>query len=196
LEWLLPPTVAAAAEEDVSRVMDRFEPNTRVEVNGLTARPDLNGKSATVVKYVADRGRYHVKVDKGAEETYLRPANVSTKKVARLRKQAERMATAATALTEAEHAMHEALRGGGGAEAGEGVGGVTAAAAEDVLESGGPLRLAAVGTGGYRFRRFPGYSTSNGRRQFLSNRLSNRHIVPWCAKSDRLFTRVFRFEVR
>jgi len=38
--------------------------------------------------------------------------------------------------------------------------------------------------------------TSNGGRQFLSNRLSNRHIVPLYGKSARLFTRAFRFEVR
>jgi len=38
--------------------------------------------------------------------------------------------------------------------------------------------------------------TSNGGRQFLSNRRSNRHIVPLYGKSDRLFTRVFRFEER
>jgi hypothetical protein len=38
--------------------------------------------------------------------------------------------------------------------------------------------------------------TSNGGRQFLSNRRSNRHIVPLYGKSDRLFTGVFRFEER
>jgi hypothetical protein len=38
--------------------------------------------------------------------------------------------------------------------------------------------------------------TSNGGRQFLSNKLSNRNIIPLYGKSDRLFTRVFRFEER
>ena len=38
------------------------------------------------------------------------------------------------------------------------------------------------------------HSTSNGARQLLSNRRSNRHIVPLYGKSDRLFTGVFRFE--
>jgi len=37
---------------------------------------------------------------------------------------------------------------------------------------------------------------SNGGHQFLSNRWSNRHIVPLYSKSDRLLTRVFRFEER
>ena len=37
---------------------------------------------------------------------------------------------------------------------------------------------------------------SNGGRRFLSNRRSNRHIVPLHGKSDRLFTRVFRLEKR
>jgi hypothetical protein len=46
----------------------------------------------------------------------------------------------------------------------------------------------------------PGFAvfqgTSNGGRQFLSNRRSNPHIVPLYGKSDHPFTRVFRFEER
>jgi len=38
--------------------------------------------------------------------------------------------------------------------------------------------------------------TSNGSRQFLSNRRSNRRIVPLCGKSERLFSRVLRCEER
>jgi len=38
--------------------------------------------------------------------------------------------------------------------------------------------------------------TSNGGRQFLSNRRSNRHIVPLHGKSDRLFTRERKFAQR
>jgi hypothetical protein len=38
--------------------------------------------------------------------------------------------------------------------------------------------------------------TSIGGGQFLSNIRSNRHIVPLYGISDRLFTRVFRFEER
>jgi hypothetical protein len=38
--------------------------------------------------------------------------------------------------------------------------------------------------------------TSNGGRQFLSNRLSNRYIVPLYGKSNHLFTRFFQFEER
>jgi len=38
--------------------------------------------------------------------------------------------------------------------------------------------------------------TSRGGRQFLSNRRSIRHIVPLYGKSDRLLTRLVRFEER
>ena len=49
---------------------------------------------------------------------------------------------------------------------------------------------------GVHFAIFQG--TSNGGHQFLSNGRSNRHIEPLYGKSDRLFTRIFRFgfEVR
>ena len=45
-----------------------------------------------------------------------------------------------------------------------------------------------------RLRSFPGYL--RGGRQFLSNRLSNRHIVPLYGKSDGLFTRERKFAQR
>ena len=38
--------------------------------------------------------------------------------------------------------------------------------------------------------------TSNGGRQFLRNGRSNRHIVPFYGKSDRLFTQGLKFETR
>jgi hypothetical protein len=38
--------------------------------------------------------------------------------------------------------------------------------------------------------------TSNGGRQFLSDRRSNRHIVPLYGKSDSLFTRERKFAQR
>lgn len=56
---------------------DRLEPGTRVEVNGLETRADLNGKSAKIVGFVAERERYQVEVDKGGEQVYVKPANVS-----------------------------------------------------------------------------------------------------------------------
>ena len=45
---------------------------TVVEVAGLKARPDLNGKVASVVAYAADRERYQVRMRDGGEELYLR----------------------------------------------------------------------------------------------------------------------------
>ncbi len=56
--------------------MDRpMESGTFVEIHGLKARPDLNGKRAAVVSYASDRERYQVKVA-GGEELYLKPVNL------------------------------------------------------------------------------------------------------------------------
>ena len=49
-------------------------------------------------------------------------------------------------------------------------------------------------------RGVPGFAgfecTSNGGRQFLRKKRSNRHIVPLYGKSDRLFTQGLKFETR
>ena len=50
---------------------------TVVEVAGLKARPDLNGKVASVVAYAADRERYQVRMRDGGEELYLREVNLN-----------------------------------------------------------------------------------------------------------------------
>jgi len=59
-----------------------LEPGTRVTVDGLQARPDLNRQCGVVVDYAPDRQRYRVKMDAhgeaaAGEEMYLRPANLS-----------------------------------------------------------------------------------------------------------------------
>ena len=60
-----------------------MEPGTRVTVDGLQARPDLNRQCGVVVDYAPDRQRYRVKMDAhgaaaaAGEEMYLRPANLS-----------------------------------------------------------------------------------------------------------------------
>ena len=57
--------------------MALLEAGTAVTVNGLKARPDLNGKTANIVAYVPERERYHLTMDEGEqEELYLKPANV------------------------------------------------------------------------------------------------------------------------
>ena len=48
---------------------------TFVQIQGLVARPDLNGMRAEVVAFISDRKRYQVKVD-GGEELYLKPVNL------------------------------------------------------------------------------------------------------------------------
>jgi hypothetical protein len=67
-------------------------------------------------------------------------------------------------------------------------------------------RLSSTGFNGrFHFQLVPLHHGRAGRaargasrqgRQFLSNRWSNRHMVPLYGKSDRLLTRVFRFEER
>ena len=57
--------------------MALLEAGTAVTVNGLKARPDLNGKTAKIVAYVPERERYHLTMDDGEqEELYLKPSNV------------------------------------------------------------------------------------------------------------------------
>ena len=59
-----------------------MEPGTSVEIGGLKARPDLNGKRASVVQYASDRERYQVRVVECGEELYLKPVNVKATPVA------------------------------------------------------------------------------------------------------------------
>jgi len=59
-----------------------LQPGTRVTVDGLRARPDLNRQCGVVVDYAADRQRYRIKMDAHSEqapgeEMYLRPANLT-----------------------------------------------------------------------------------------------------------------------
>ena len=49
---------------------------TRVKVNGLKARPDINGRRGRVVAYSTDRERYHVVILDTEEAIFLRLANV------------------------------------------------------------------------------------------------------------------------
>ena len=53
-----------------------LEPGVAVLVEGLKARPDLNGTPAVVVAFAAERERYRVKMTATGEELYLRPENV------------------------------------------------------------------------------------------------------------------------
>jgi hypothetical protein len=54
-----------------------MKPGTGVEVEGLVARPDLNGMSATVLGYVPEKDRFHVKIVGSGEEVCLKPTSVA-----------------------------------------------------------------------------------------------------------------------
>jgi len=49
----------------------------RVKLEGLKARPELNGAMGTVEKYVEDKGRCVVKLDAGGEKILLKPGNLT-----------------------------------------------------------------------------------------------------------------------
>ena len=48
-----------------------------VQIAGLNARPGLNGRVGTVVRWVPTRGRYEVQVDGEAAPLGLRPGNMT-----------------------------------------------------------------------------------------------------------------------
>merc|ERR1711965_756061 len=45
---------------------------TRVELRGLQAKPELNGRRGVVVKFVGSSGRYRVELDDGGEQFSLK----------------------------------------------------------------------------------------------------------------------------
>ena len=55
-----------------------FAPGNRVLVHSLVGRPELNGRSGTIASYDARKGRFAVKVEKGAESEsmLLKPSNL------------------------------------------------------------------------------------------------------------------------
>ena len=50
---------------------------TGIEIEGLVARPDLNGMSATVLGYVLEKDRHHVKIVGSGEEVCLKPTSLA-----------------------------------------------------------------------------------------------------------------------
>ena len=83
------------AEETKAPPPMTLKPGTGVELGGLKARPDLNGKYGRVVMYVRERERYHIVILGTSEETYLRAANLTTTDAAR-----EAVASAASRVEE------------------------------------------------------------------------------------------------
>jgi hypothetical protein len=54
-----------------------IEPRCRVRIDGLKARPDLNGTEGEALSYHADAGRWGVKCDAGGELVRVREANLT-----------------------------------------------------------------------------------------------------------------------
>lgn len=63
--------------------LEYIEPRTAVQIHGIKAKPELNGKRGMVMGYAPERMRYRVRIDVGegtggkeSEEVYLKPENV------------------------------------------------------------------------------------------------------------------------
>jgi len=86
-----------------------LKPGMRVRLEGLVARTELNGRAATLQRFVAHRGRWQVEV--GDEATLIRSSNVMPLLQERLRAEAEdRMVTFAPCDSCGECAPLEVLR--------------------------------------------------------------------------------------
>ena len=57
----------------------------RVRIDGLSARPDLNGQFGKAVKFVSETGRYGVMLENGRETIALKPANLSAASASEVR---------------------------------------------------------------------------------------------------------------
>ena len=62
--------------------LEYIEPRTAVQIHGIKAKPELNGKRGMVMGYAPERMRYRVRIDAGegtgrkeSEEVYLKPEN-------------------------------------------------------------------------------------------------------------------------
>ena len=51
-----------------------------VVIDGLSAKPELNGTTGTAVSFDEGKGRYNVKLDKGGSTLALKPQNLTAKK--------------------------------------------------------------------------------------------------------------------
>jgi tetratricopeptide (TPR) repeat protein len=49
----------------------------RVRIDGIVARPELNGAFGKVISWSDDRGRYGVRLEQGGEQVALKPANLT-----------------------------------------------------------------------------------------------------------------------
>ena len=54
---------SAAAAESISSPRPSIPIGARVELRGLQAKPELNGRRGVVVKFVGSTGRYRVQLD-------------------------------------------------------------------------------------------------------------------------------------
>jgi hypothetical protein len=49
---------------------------SRVVINGLVAKPELNGRTGTAVSFDADKGRYSVELDDTSSSFMIKPCNL------------------------------------------------------------------------------------------------------------------------
>ena len=56
--------------------MELLEPGTAVKVTELGSAPELTGKTAKIVAFIAEWERYHLKLDEGGDDLYLQSSNI------------------------------------------------------------------------------------------------------------------------
>ena len=83
-----PPATAAAPTPNLS--------GRRVRIDGLQARPELNGRCGVAGRFNAAKGRYEVAVEGEAEAVLLKPASLADFGLARAAKRQESAALSAS----------------------------------------------------------------------------------------------------
>jgi len=58
------------------RPLVKFKNGDRVTVHGLQKAPTLNGKSGTILRWVQDKGRYEVRIDRRKKSILISPSNI------------------------------------------------------------------------------------------------------------------------
>ena len=64
----------AEVADDPSDPFDGLQSGTRVRIDGLKSKPELNGEHATIESFVSETGRCNIKLDSTDQMLALKPA--------------------------------------------------------------------------------------------------------------------------
>merc|ERR1712166_1177830 len=68
---------AAASQPVFSAAAREVQVGSEVQLDGLKARPDLNGKKGIVIEHVVEKGRWRIEMEDSAEEVSIKTANLT-----------------------------------------------------------------------------------------------------------------------